>query len=682
MEGLIGLTQNINTTEAAVRDLSILERMDQRVQQDRDKEMAAQQQQELMAERAYAMSDQLLEKDRNRINARIKMAQRQINDHLRTSGGSRARFMEEGGLSVINGITNDIMRSPEAVQYQENKKNLAKIIELQEKGLGHLISPKDLKSLEDYQNNENGGPITYSGVLAEIKLPPSDQFEYGKEIPPERILSFGSNMLKVKSNFETVYPDKEPTYANIIAFMKEMGYGGMGSNTVQMRLDAQKEAAYARANATKGTSKKLDKNSYLGQINYLKSKVPGGLNIKKLNELYGGDIVKALSKTDSSVNKLIGKQPSTIMSRQRSLSEEGLDWTDVRPIWNDDTHATPYEWMFNDKMGLKNSYEILPHNKYKIATRAFEDQYKIENGEFQNFLPTEDMYRMDGMQISGDNKLDPDDHKGNYKVLGVVTALKANSASEGGKPLLLVNAYDDNGELDEKATAKIDEAYGDTKKGIGGSEIAMTQVIAMESQNGDIFYKEIDISMPQINALFSEALGADDDISQVVDQENKTLAMQNNFEQMEKEEKIRLSSTVNAMEEQVFQDPMFELEGQKYWGAGGGGQINRYPLMKGFYMAADYINNSYIRDEDNPNGDQNIYPSQMKKAIDNELFTQVAIAGGIEDDLKNYGQGNSEERIINKWLTNVNQNEQNEMVQERNKEIAQKWYQMLQLVRE
>lgn len=147
MDGLLGLSKSIRTNEDAHRDLAILEKMDARLQQDRNAEVVAQQQEQLLYERLYQMSDQLLEKDRKRINKRFQLAQSQIKEHIRANGGSRRRFMEQGGLSAMNSISNDLMRSPEAIQYQENKKNLTKILELQEKGLGHLISKRNLKSL-------------------------------------------------------------------------------------------------------------------------------------------------------------------------------------------------------------------------------------------------------------------------------------------------------------------------------------------------------------------------------------------------------------------------------------------------------------------------------------------------------------------------------------------------------
>lgn len=674
MEGLLGLTQNIRRNDDAMRDLTVLDKISARIDADKQANVAAQQANEMIIERAYQMSDQLLEKDRVRINKRISRMQDQIKEHMDSYGGSYRRFTEEGGLSIINGLTNDIMRSDEAVQYQTNKENLAKIYEAQQKGLGHLLSPKDIKSMEDYMNNPEGGPITYTGMMAEIEIPPSQNFDYGTEIPMEQIMSYNSNMVKIMGNFEMVHPDKEPNMANIAAFMKEMGYGGQGSNTIKLRTQAQQDLARARAARNRATRPEKDKtpNSFLNQFNVLKTQMPAGLNVQTINEKYGGNVIEALKETNSSFNKILAGK-FLPKSRQRNLSEEGLDRTDF-PFGGGEGGESTWEFLFNDKMGLKEGYSILPHNTEEIAQRLF-SSYEVKEGQVLNFLPSENDYRMDGSKLTGDNKLDPDDHKGNYKLLGVSTALKANIASDG-TDALLMNAYDDDGELDEKATATMDEAYG-------SSEAQLTTVMALENDKGDIFYREIDLSQPQIKTVFSNALGDDDDITDTVNQENRSQALLDSFDTLQKEEEIKLRGIANEMDQQVFQDPMFEQEGQEFWGEYSAGQQNRYPLMKSFYMAMDYVTNTYKRTEEFPQGDSNIYPQQMKKAIDNSIFTIAAERGGIVDKLKNYNQGSRDDLMITEWLDNVNQGlDENSMEFSRNREIAEKWYQMLTLVQD
>lgn len=672
MEGLLGLTKSINTTESAIRDLSILERMDQRLQHDKNLEVQAQAQEQAMYEKAYQMSDQLLEKDRNRINKRIKMAQSQITDHMRLNGGSRKRFMEQGGLSFLNGITNEVMRSPEAVRYQENKKNLAKIIEAKEKGLGHLLSPRDLKSLEEYENGEEGAAITYSGIMAEVEIPPSANFDYGTDIPLENILSHGSNMMKIKHNFELSYPDREANYANIYAFAKKMGYGGTGSNTTRAQLEARARQQRAAKEAA-ARQEKIQPNSYLANLNDFKANgIPSALNMKTLLEQYPEGLVENIKKNNPSANKLL-KNKSTLTSRKRDLSQEGFDITDV----TFDALRKGKEYLLNDKYGLKESYEFMPLSKNQIVKRVFGEEgagFKIENNQIIDFIPDEQMFRMDGVQLSGSNKLDPDDHKGNYTIEGVVTALRGK---DNGDPVLLMNAYDEDEKTLDSTTKTLNEGYLGKN---GGDNLEFTTVIALRNSNGDLFYKEINTGEPDIAQALSNAIGEDDNIQPQVDQDNRMSNQRQQLEAMSKEEEIQIRGTVNTLDREVFNDPVFEMEGEEYYGANSAGQLNRYPMMKAFYSAFDYINNSYMRSEEFPQGDRSIRPETVKKAVDKNIFSTFATLGNIDKDLKTYEQGNSDDKIINKWLSNINNDlEPGTQAYSTNEEIAMKWRQMLEL---
>lgn len=681
MEGLLGLTKSINTRESAISDLNVLERMDSRIQSDKNAEVVAQKEEQLMYERMYQMSDKLLEKDRKMINKKISMSQGQITNHLKDAGGSRKRFMEQGGLSVLGNISNDIMRSPEAIRYQENKANLTKILEMKEKGLGHLIAPRDLQSLEEYERNENGGSITYSGVMSEIEIPPSENFDYGTEIPLERILSNKSNMMRITANYKLNYPDRpEPTYADIYAFTKKMGYGGTGSNTTKLRMaavEAQAKAKYAADMAA--NTKKVNPNSYVGQMSTFLGQLPQGLNMDTLKTQYKDGLVEGLKTQNESTKKLL-KDKNTLVSRKHNLDEKGLDFTDI--LGN--TTANPIEWAFNEKYGLKESYEFMPMSRSIITERIFGDTekggmgYKIENGKLIDFLPGNNMYRMDGVQLGPDNELDPDAYTGSYKIEGVFTALEGKIADGKmkGKNTLIMDTYDDDGiTIDQKNTDKVHQGYGK-------SELRMTTVIALRNEEtDDLFYQKVDLNQPDIQKALSVSMGEDDNIQSVVDQENASLAYLKGIEQLQDEEEVQLRGTMKSLDKEVFESPIFSSEGEKYYGAGSAGQENRYPLMKGFYTAFDYVNNSYKRTEQFPQGDRNVYPSQVTKAIDTELFTTAAIQGGIEDSLKSYEQGNSNEKIIGQWLQNINK-DQNSLSIRQNTELAQKWMQMLSLMDE
>lgn len=680
MNGLTGLTTGTQDRESKVRELGVLERMSHSIEQDKVAEMQAQQQEQMFYEKMYQTADGMLGKDRKKINQKIMLAQKQVRDHLSSTGGSKKNFMAQGGLSVLGDIQNQITESDEAFQYQENKKNLAKILEIKEKGLGHLLAPRDLKSAEDYEKNEEGGPISYSGMMTEVEIPPSANFDYGTEIPMNNILSYNSNLMKIMGNYKIQHPDapeldphKNPDdYMKIVAFAKKMGYGGSGSNTTMLRdkmVQSQKRAEYEKKTST--TKEKDGTLSYLNELNVLKSQIPAGITVADINTKYGGKLIENLKKTNPSIGKLLGSEFES-KAFKRSLSEEGFDITDLG------LNMVPggfSERLIKDKVGLKEAYKVMEGNESMFADAIFGEEglgFKLEGGSVIDFTPTEDMYRMDGVKISGDNKLDPDDHKGNFKVLGVTTAIKSKMASDGADALL-VNAYDNDGELDEKVTSKLDEGYT--------SEAAMTTVVALEDKDGNIFYKEIDLSKPHIKTKMSSILGDYDDITETVAQDNASAQKLENISANTKEEKILFEGTKNQLDQKVFKDPLFKTEGENFYGEHSGGQENRYNEMKSFYMAFDYLNNSYKRNEDFPNGDPNIYPESVQQAVDNELFTTAMITGGIEEELKDYDQGNDPGALIAKWLTNMNADlKEGSLSYNKNRELASKWKQILGLM--
>jgi len=675
MEGLIGLQQNINTTEGANRDLAILGQMDQRIQQDKDREVVAQQQEQLMYERAYAMADTLLEKDRLRINNRIKTAQKQVTDHLRNSGGSRKHFMEQGGLSVLGGITNDIMRSDEAITYQENRKNLAKIWEIQEKGLGHLLTPTDLQSAEDYDKNPNGGKITYKGMMAEIEIPPSANFDYGTDIPMEKIMSNESNAIKIRSNYALTYPDRpEPTWEELVVFAKKMNYGGTGSNTMKMQLAYREAMARAKYDAQNTASKKVIENSWISNYQTLHTKLPPEITIDKLEgEWKEKGMIESLKQDDPQFAKML-RNKNTLTSTKRALDEEGFDITDITPGLGRKIWAKA----FNENYGLRESYEFMPLQSGKIVNRIFgknEDGsgqgYTIENNIIKDFSPDEKMFRMDGVLMAGDNKPNRESNKGNYINEGIYTAFKGTDTE--GNATLIMNAYnDDNKTLDEQQTKDNIAGYRGQN---GGDNLAMTTVIALRNEKTkDLYYKEIDLTDHDTARAIQNSVGDDDNVQPLVDQDNLAQQRIGMLQAMSAEQEAMALETDKVLENKVYTSPAFSAEGEQYYGSNSAGQQNRYEMMKGFYSAVDYVSNQY-------QGKEGINPETVKKAIDKQYFSELMspYAGNIQEDLKSYKQGVSNEVLINKWLTNINNNTTTEQGKQANADLANIWLNMIKL---
>jgi hypothetical protein len=639
MNGLIGLTKSINDRESAVRDLSVLERMDGRIQQDRQAEIQAQQAEEMMYERMYQTADGMLEKDRKRINKQILISQRRIREHLGEFGGSKKDFMANGGVSILNGISNSIIRSDEAVRYQENKKNLAKILELKEKGMGHLLAPRDLEALDAYEKNEEGAAITYSGVMNEIEIPDSNLFDYGQEIPVENILTNKSNMMKIKSNYALNYPDKpEPDHLELVEFVKKMGYGGTGSNMARMKYAA--EQAKKRAEYDSKTDTTSKKNSYLNLYSGAVAKIPQGLNLEQIKAAEGG-YIESLRKNDPNAKILFG--------------EKFTEKTEKKGIFEN-------EWI-----GLKEGHKVFPGNERKILDAVLGEKgmgYKIEGTNIVGFEPSEDMYRYDGVKLTGDNAYD--EEPGDFKFKGLSTALKAKMKSDG-TTALMIDRYNANGSIDEDNTAETDTGYGD-------SEAELVTVIALEDSEGNMVFKEVDMKNPSVQTQLSNAM-PDDNIADTVQQQNEYQQLIDNIEKMETVQQVKFESAKKELDQKIFNDAIFKGEAQEYYGKNSGGQQNRNDFIKSFYMAFDAVNGQYSgRDGEKLDKDE------IQSMVDQKVFSTFTEIGGITDKLKSYEQGNDEGTMIASWLENMNKGEEKgSLTYKKNVEFAQRWKQVLGL---
>ena len=687
MNGLKGLTEGTQDRESKIRELGVLERMSQSVEQEKAAEIQAQQQEQMFYEKMYQTAESMLGKDRERINKKIILAQRQVREHLDMTGGSRKNFLAEGGMSVLGNLKNQILESDEAFQYKENSKNLAKILEIKEKGLGHLLAPRDLESAENYEKNPEGGSITYSGMMTEVKIPPSTNFDYGTEIPINNVLSYDSNLVKIMGNYKIQHPDapdldpqnNPKDYMKLVAFAKKMGYGGTGNNTTAMRARAAASRARAAYENKRSTKQKDLKKSFISQYNVLNSKFKEGTTVEDINRPieeggYGGSYWESQRKNDPSVNKILGDK-STLISRKRGLDEKGLDGNDFLPDFIDESGA----YLFNDMVGLKDSYRVFQGNEKKIVDRILGQEnlggFKIEGNKVIGYTPGEQDFRMDGVKLGTKNAVNPDDFKGNYEIMGVVTGMKSMISNGDGveEEALLINAYDDNGELDKDATAKIEEGYT--------SEMKPTTLIALRNENEDVFYKEIDIGRPDVATMMSNAIAEDDDVTDKVQQENHAAAKMRQIKKMTKDERIMVDRKMNELDQEVFNDEMFKTEGENFYGENSGGQLNRVPEMKAFYMAFDYLKNSNKRDENNPDGDKSIYAPNVQKYIDQEIFTKSIIAAGTEEDFKSYETGNSSDKLIEKWIEGANSDlDQDSLAYKRNVELAAKWKQILNIM--
>lgn len=227
--GYIGLYEANTRRQTAKEEFDILQSVINDVKLEREKEAQADLQEQMYYESISKFAENLLEEDRNAINRKARQMASSVRQHIRDSGGSVKKFFENGGHRMLGTYKSSIINSDEASEYIENKKNLEKILELQQKGLGHLINPKDLYNLKERQKN-GSGRITYSGMLNEVDISKmANDYAYGEYISPEDILN--RNYMAILGNYKSIYTTAgEPTREDLLTYVKATFGNRTGTN--------------------------------------------------------------------------------------------------------------------------------------------------------------------------------------------------------------------------------------------------------------------------------------------------------------------------------------------------------------------------------------------------------------------------------------------------------------------
>lgn len=204
--GLTGLTHRIDKRARDQENLTMLSQLYEMKQNEelKEQEAALIEQQYYKAIRDEA--DKMLAGDRKRINEKSKAIQAQIKQQIKAFGGSRSKFMANGGMAMLGDYSNDLLGSEEVATYKQNKVNLEKLLDAKAKGMGHLIPMADQNSLDAYGRN-GVGTITYSGLKNEVELPDPNSLVFGTYASPGEILLQGQNYSKILANYKIDNPD-------------------------------------------------------------------------------------------------------------------------------------------------------------------------------------------------------------------------------------------------------------------------------------------------------------------------------------------------------------------------------------------------------------------------------------------------------------------------------------------
>ncbi len=656
-QGKAALAQSIDNDRLSDENYNATLQLAQYSKQKQQESQIAQAQEQQYYDNINKQADNLLVHDKKQVQVAAARFQRDIREKVKAFGGSRKKFQSNGGLSLMNNYSGSILNSPEFSIYKENKANLTKIIDAKEKGLGHLLLPNDVDSMDSYKTNK-GGKITYGGIMSEIDLPDARNYDLATDIPLRDILINDQNYLKILSNYQMHHPeDKNPSEEDLFAFMFKMGYGGKGSNRDALNFARRAALNLSTQKSSKEPTPKLDKrqiNVSTG-IQTMMAMMPEGT---KTDDYYNSETFESVNFYKDNANKgnkyiaqNISNSPWTHMATNYNLDETGFD-AHAESSTPSGVAYKAYQWLFNDKFMIAGANKIYEGFESDVASAVLERE--VVNGQVELDPHDIDMYRTDGVQMEGSEQVAQDVYKGKFTVLGITTAGVATDSED--KRLLLMTVHDDNGDLDKKQTKKFID-------NMRGRDAHPTAVIALKSEDGHIFYKEINMKNLALKRRINEKLGPSAILNDEVEAE------QRNAEEFAVAERIANNSVdafskISATIDSELNDNAFFKQESFDFSDPDNREINRSSLMKGFYTLRSSQEDMMT----------SVNAMQFRAAIGDagpEVVTKFKTFDGTmnEDDL------------IDFWLRGMNRDVETQDALQNNLNFAISWKKALQQYR-
>lgn len=561
---LSGLQTGINRRENANNELNSLERLYTLKKNEELEEQKA-----ALAEQEYykqirEKADKLLVNDRAKVNEKALSIQRDVRDYIKSFGGSRAKFMANGGMALMGSYSSKVLDSPEMKRYENNHANLIKLYDLQEKGLGHLIVPRDKANLDNY-NKYQTGDLTYSGVMQDIVIPPSDLFESGKIISASDIMQYDQNKMKLISNYNLEYPDRRPLIGDTREDMIELynyvvlkGYTGIGSDKTKMQLE------YSKKSRETSENKEDKKPEYIhteaGVIDLL-------INKNELIDINGATQNSIL--TSELANNLYGNTDDVpfTFTTQSPMTMLGTATNNIVSLFgNTDTVYRP-----------RGARSVFRGNEVQVFKSLNPDKYLLEGNTIKDFDPTNasSAYYGDGSMISAETSKWSGNEKGDYEILTSFIGLKMKT-KEGTS--IVMDAIDDNGKYNAERSAELYDNVED-KKG-KPSLFFLLKKKGETGQNVNSVYLEVPaygaIQATKING----DLGAKADLSKATlegQQKNEIYndASEQQYVELNSEPKI-------GYQREEFNNGLFKNQVEEFNIYG----TNKSNFMKSYYMAS------------------------------------------------------------------------------------------------
>ena len=221
--GYQGLFSGSSKAEQSKQNLLVAEQLSQFNSKKRKEQEEDQMKVAAMQDEIRKQTDQLLGYDKKKLNEAKRNAFNIVRQQIAANGGDYSRFRANGGASVLENYKNSILNSDAMISYQENQKNMERILEMEKKGMGHLINPVDRANMQSYQRNK-GGKITFTGQLMDVKLPDGKDYDWNTNAPVEDILRYDGNYTKIMNNYAMSFPHlkQPPSEEDLATYVKSM----------------------------------------------------------------------------------------------------------------------------------------------------------------------------------------------------------------------------------------------------------------------------------------------------------------------------------------------------------------------------------------------------------------------------------------------------------------------------
>lgn len=659
ISGMLGLSKSVDYVAEANRNIAMLTAVDERIQKEKQESMMLQELEAKQYEEISARAATLLERDRSAINTRSLALQADITSKIKEYG-SRKRFFASGGVALLLKYKSDLLNSPEMIRYESNKKNMEKLMMLQEAGKGAFITKRDQLSLERYNSGESN-EITYSGLKSEVDLP-EKYYQFGQKLAPIQILEYGDNYMRILGNMLKDHPEFKGLQGNELRTQlleyTAQNYGGQGMDKtlLEHELALNRLRSSKKEIAEKGTEKQDEDVPYITNVNNLLNNADSDIETTKENIIGGPSYIEKLRTQNAGVNALLGDKNNAYNEAYGEIELGGAG-----QVFRNAGLKMSRMFGMNNTYAPASAVKILPLNKKELNERLFTAQNP--DGTVNVTINTSDFYNPNGEKIQ-ENQIETFlQNSGKVSIVNYFLGweddngkLMTNVLDSKGKP------YMKNGKIDE-------EIVNDHRNGFSGKG-KHNLFVALKDGDGRVFYQRFNMNDLQGDTVISNALGANNNLSRTV---KATKKYDNAKQQAAAEAQLNSNAIMDEVNKAslgkkgAFTNPNFINEAAVYKSNDG---QDRTLMIKAYYMMMSHFKTGNRMSAKNlsQNGliDQRQFTSQIKKY------------SKLENNIFKYKEYN-DEQFIDLFATEVSEGKSFDLA--KNQMIANKWKEFYRIIK-